>query len=261
MVGQEDPTSRIMQSARFRCKKIIKVFTKPAGLFGSCLLCATFLALPSVSQTLQSPESVVSDFSSEPALATIDERINSARLSEARQRLSQEILLRGETARTVFLDAKLLLKERRFEQSIQRLQELLEMDQGTERERTGSLLKSRAPLSRKADPEINKLFGLNYVLLDRLDFAEPYLTAAVQLAPQDHLAHFHLGLLYYSTSRFLVSEQEFRKVVKLRPGFANGFDMLGLALEEVGNVEEAEVSYRKAIELMDRQKLPQPLRT
>ena len=29
------------------------------------------------------------------------------------------------------------------------------------------------------------------------------------------------------------TQQEFRKVVKLRPGFANGFDMLGLALEEI----------------------------
>ncbi len=48
-------------------------------------------------------------------------------------------------------------------------------------------------------------------------------------------------------------------MVKLRPGFANGFDMLGLALEEVGNVEEAEVSYRKAIELTERQKLPRNL--
>ena len=92
-------------------------------------------------------------------------------------------------------------------------------------------------------------------MLDRLDLAEPYLTAAVQIAPEDYLAHFHLGLLYYTTSRFLASEQEFREVVKLRPGFANGFDMLGLALEEVGNVEEAELSYRKAIKLAEQQKL------
>jgi predicted Zn-dependent protease len=243
-----------MPSTRFDCKEIIKVFKKAAGLFGSLLLCATFLAPPAFNQTLRSRKPLVSDFSSEPALAAIDVRINSGRLPEARERLSQEILLRGKTAQTVFLDAKLLLKERRFQQSIQRLQELLDNNLGTESEGKGSQLKSIAQLSRRTDPEINKLFGLNYVLLARLDLAEPYLTAAVQLAPEDYLAHFHLGLLYYTTSRFFASEQEFREVVKLRPGFSNGFDMLGLALEEVGNLEEAESSYRKAIELVERQK-------
>jgi predicted Zn-dependent protease len=75
--------------------------------------------------------------------------------------------------------------------------------------------------------EVYKLIASNGVLLDRLEIIEPALTAAIRLTPDDHLAHFHMGMLYYTTSRFASAEQEFLKVVSLNASFAKGYDMLG----------------------------------
>jgi tetratricopeptide (TPR) repeat protein len=166
---------------------------------------------------------------------TIETLIEQGQLQEAEQKLKEEIAARGQTYKTFYLEAFILFKEKRFMESLEKL------------ERSFSL--------EKHDPEVQKLAGLNWVVLNRLDNAEPFLKSAAQLAPNDYLAHYYLGRLYYTAQRFSEAESEFQKVLKLNPYFVKGHDNLGLTLEALGNEQPAIQSYLRAIELNEQQNL------
>jgi len=107
----------------------------------------------------------------------------------------------------------------------------------------------------RPDAEVYRLLGLSHARLDRLDRAEPFLKASAELTPEDHLARYHLGMLYYLMSRFEAAAGEFRAAIGLLPAFMKGHDGLGLALEELGPPEAAIASYRRAIALAEEQRL------
>jgi tetratricopeptide (TPR) repeat protein len=171
----------------------------------------------------------------------IDRLIETGKLREAQERLGSIIKTTGESPSTMLLEARLLFKQQRFIESIKKLETLLAAT-------GGSSLKS-------LDAEAHKLMGLNLVLINRLDLAEPFLKDSVAMRPNDYLARFHLGMLYYTSSRFSAAETELRETVKLTPEFAKGYDALGLTLEELGKDEAALGAYRRAIELSGKQKL------
>jgi len=163
----------------------------------------------------------------------VNRLIESGELDRAESILKQEHALKGESEEILFLEATLLFKQKRHQESLTKL---------------------RACLEKKMETaEIYKLIASNGVLLDRLEIVEPALTAAIRLAPNDYLAHFHMGMLYYTTSRFTVAEQEFLKVIALNSSFAKGYDMLGQVREEIGTDPSAIEAYRKAIELVEKQ--------
>ncbi len=180
----------------------------------------------------------------DPAQALIERLIDAGRLSEAQERLNAAIKASGETPATLLLEARLLFKQRRFAESVKKLERVIAA--------------TSDPSLKALDAEAHKLMGLNLVLLSRLDLAEPFLKDAAAMLPDDPLARFHLGMLYYTTSRFAAAETELREAVRLNPAFAKAHDALGLTLEEMGNDEEALASYRRAIELSERQKLKDP---
>ena len=177
-------------------------------------------------------------------LAQIERLIDAGWLREAEERLNAAIKASGETPATLLVQARLLFKQRRFVESIQKLERVIAA--------------ATDPSLKQLDAEAHKLMGLNLVLLNHLDLAEPFLKDAAAMSPNDHLTRFHLGTLYYTTSRFAAAETELREAVKLNPEFAKAHDTLGLALEELGNDEAALAAYRRAIELGERQKLRDP---
>lgn len=177
----------------------------------------------------------------------VERLIDSGRLQEARDRVKGLLSTGGETRITLYLEAKILFKEKRFSESINKMERVLAAGKPDQKTPERSLREARS--DEPIDSEVYKVIGLSYVFSDRLDLAEPFLKASVEQSPNDYLARFHLGMLYYTTSRFARSESEFRAVVNLRPGFAKGHDMLGLTLEEIGNEAAAIESYRRAIEL------------
>lgn len=159
----------------------------------------------------------------------------------------------NENPAALYSEAQHLFREKKFADSIKMLERLLSLKGHRDAGRGG--LPDIKLYAGPPYPEALKLMGLNYVLLDRLDLAEPFLRAAVALSPDDHLSHFHLGLLYYTTSRFAAAAEELREAARLRPSFMKAHDALGLTLEELGEEEAALESYRHAIELGRRQKL------
>ena len=165
----------------------------------------------------------------------IKQLLDADRVNEAQDQVKAEVMVRGETAETLFLEAQILFKQKQFKDSIQRVQRSLTLEQ--------------------RDPEAYKLLAFNAVTLNRMDIVEPALKAALQLSPTDFIIHFHLGLLYYTTNRFSMAESEFQTVTRLNPTYMKGYDLLGLAQEELQNDKVVIETYRRAIDLTEQQKI------
>jgi len=170
----------------------------------------------------------------DPWSKSIERLMDNAKLEEARARLKKETALRGESHDLLFLEAKLLSREKRYYESLRLLQRCLAL--------------------RQDDPRVYLLIASNGRLLNRNDIAKPALRSAIQLAPTDVLPRFHLGGLYYTESRFQMAAEELRAAIKLKPDFMPAHLVLGLALEELEDRDGALYSYRRAVELAESQK-------
>lgn len=170
----------------------------------------------------------------QPWTPPIEALIATGELHQARQRLAQETAARGETPAGLYLEARILFEEHSYREALETVQRSLTM----------------AP----AAPELYKLAAMSAIRLDRLDIAEPALKTAVQLAPDDYLAHFHLGALYYTKSLFLAARPELDKATQLNPGYMPALLFLGLTLEEVDDEKSTVATYRKAIEVAEAQR-------
>jgi len=166
---------------------------------------------------------------------SIKELVDTGRLEEARQRVKQLVATRGESGETLFLEGTILFKEKRFTESLKAAERSLALG--------------------LRDAEVYKLVAFNGVVLNKAEMIERALNAALPLAPDDFTIHFHLGLLYFTTSRFAKAESEFQTVTRLNPTYMRGYDLLGQAQEELEKDEAALSSYRKAIELTEQQNL------
>lgn len=188
-----------------------------------------------VSQAEPQPGLTAERAASEASLQAIGRLIDEGKLAVARHQLQEEVTARGENYHSLFLQARILFGEKRYEESLKHL------------ERSFAL--------HRQDARVYLLAGMNWVILERLDLARPFFEEAARLAPADGTMQYHLGRYYYSAQRFAQAEQAFRAALKLDPESVRGYDNLALALEAQRKTEEAEASYRKAIELADVQKL------
>ena len=200
-------------------------------MFALCLMVMLFLVPQTDSESgLSGPKDL-----KRVQLQTIARLIDAGNLAVARQQLQEEVARHGETYETLFLQARILFAEKRHEESLKQL------------ERSFAL--------HRKDARVYLLAGMNWVILERLDLARPFFEEATRLAPGDGLMQYHLGRFYYSAQRFAQAEQAYRTALKVNPDSVKAYDNLALALEAQRKTEEAEASYRKAIELADAQKL------
>lgn len=64
------------------------------------------------------------------------------------------------------------------------------------------------------------------------------------------VARFHLGVCYDQTKRYSLSEEMFRKVIELDPGYAAAYNYLGYSMADRGiNLKDSYEFIRKALEL------------
>ncbi len=165
-------------------------------------------------------------------LSEISKLAGSGDLATAREMLGEEVALRGETYRTLFLEAKILFREQRYRESMKVLERSLKLNQ--------------------RDAEVYRLVASNAILLNRMGIAEQALKTAGQLAPNDYLVFFHLGALYYTDSRFPQAQPMLERSVSLNPNFVPARLFLGLTLEELGQEPSAMDCYIRAIEIVER---------
>jgi len=70
---------------------------------------------------------------------------------------------------------------------------------------------------------------------------------SVELAPQDALAHYNLGITLQELGRFDEAEASYTQAIAFKPDYALAHNDLGITLQELGRLAEAEASYTKAI--------------
>jgi tetratricopeptide (TPR) repeat protein len=146
------------------------------------------------------------------------------------------LLLAGaDTAADLRRQARDLFNEKRYSESLAVLQRSLALN--------------------ARDAEAYKLIALDAIRLDRLDVAEPALRSAAEIAPGDFAPRFHLGALLFTKGLFESARLELEKAIQLNPEYMPSHVFLGLALEELGSEQTALASYRRAIQMADRQGL------
>jgi tetratricopeptide (TPR) repeat protein len=184
---------------------------------------------------LAQPDQPMVQVSDNSLRKTIQKLLDAGKISEAEETVKQELDEGGESAEVWFLEGMVLFKRKQFAESMQRVERSLAL--------------------RQSDPEVYKLLAFNAVLLNRLEIVEAALRKALELAPDDPVAHFHQGLLYYTTNRFGLAESEFQRVIQLDPKYMKAYDMLGLAQEELEDDAVVIRTYQQAIELTEQQKV------
>ena len=72
---------------------------------------------------------------------------------------------------------------------------------------------------------------------------------SVQLDPQDAEAYYNLGVIFRELGKLEEAEKSYRKAILLKPDYAEAYSNIGVIFKKLGKLNEAEASYRKAIEL------------
>jgi tetratricopeptide (TPR) repeat protein len=160
---------------------------------------------------------------------TVEKLIDEKRLAEARRLLEDEVRRGGETARSLFLEAMILHKEGKYQESNAVLERSLRRD----------------PDSANGW----KLAGLNLVSLGREELAEPYFARAVEVAPSDFMARYYLGMALVTRHRFGEGEAQLKESLRLNPAHVDTWCVLGLSKEQQGKQEEALRLYRAGVEV------------
>ncbi|MFQ5839116.1 MAG: tetratricopeptide repeat protein [Candidatus Methylomirabilales bacterium] len=84
---------------------------------------------------------------------------------------------------------------------------------------------------------------------NRLDETLTYLQKAVDISPENVLAHNDLGLLYLERRQYALAVQEFRKALQLVPDRPILLWNLGLAHFQAGDMQEARAILRRVVEV------------
>ena len=95
--------------------------------------------------------------------------------------------------------------------------------------------------------KLNKL--LEYYQNKQYDHAEKLALSLTQEFPNHEFGWRFLGVLYGQTGRLYDSVDANKKAAQLEPKNAEVQNNLGVTLQKLGKLEDAEVSYRKAISL------------
>lgn len=110
-------------------------------------------------------------------------------------------------------------------------------------------------IDKRSRFEINyhmgKIYGRH---LKQYDKAEKYLKKAIKSKPKSIRALKDIAVVYGITKRYEASVKPLRKVVKLKPGDAGAWFNLGLSLNALNRLKEAQAAFDKAHELNPEKK-------
>jgi adenylate cyclase len=108
-------------------------------------------------------------------------------------------------------------------------------------------------------PEAYTAMGLSYFIWSKYDEAAQSVRKAIELNPDDFIAHWTLGRIHLSTGKPEEAEALCRRVIELKPGFYVAYADLRMAYQILGKVEQSEALSRKlADELVPNYLLKNP---
>jgi TolB-like protein/Flp pilus assembly protein TadD len=106
--------------------------------------------------------------------------------------------------------------------------------------------------------EAYRAMGLSYFLWGKLNEATASCTKAVEIDPDDFIAHWTLGRIYFTEGKLEQALELFRRVAEIKPSFYAGHMDVAQSLLGLGRVDEAAVVYRRLLEIMPNYLLQNP---
>ncbi|HEX7373378.1 MAG TPA: TIR domain-containing protein [Steroidobacteraceae bacterium] len=107
-------------------------------------------------------------------------------------------------------------------------------------------------------PEAYRAMGLSYFLWGKLNEATASCTKAIEIDPDDFIAHWTLGRIYFTEGKLDQALDLFRRVAEIKPSFYAGHLDVAQTCVGLGRTEEAETVYRRFLELMPNYLLQNP---
>ena len=107
-------------------------------------------------------------------------------------------------------------------------------------------------------PEAYTAMGLSYFIWGKFDEAAASVRKAIELDPDDFVAHWTLGRIHFSTGELENAITHFQRVIEIQPGFYIAYCDLNQALIGLGRADEALAGSHKVLELMPNYLLQNP---
>jgi TolB-like protein/Flp pilus assembly protein TadD len=107
-------------------------------------------------------------------------------------------------------------------------------------------------------PEAYTAMGLSYFIWGRLDEASASSRKAIELDPDDFIAHWTLGRIHFTNGEFEQALGLFKRVTTLKPTFFSGFADLAQTCEELGRPAEARAARSEVLALLPNYLLQSP---
>ena len=106
--------------------------------------------------------------------------------------------------------------------------------------------------------EAYRAMGLSYFLWGKLNQAFASCTKAIEIDPDDFIAHWTLGRIYFTEGKLEQALELFRRVAEIKPSFYAGHLDVAQTCLALGLTGEADTAYRRLLEIMPNYLLQNP---
>ena len=107
-------------------------------------------------------------------------------------------------------------------------------------------------------PEAYTAMGLSYFVWGKLEEASASSRKAIELAPDDFVAHWTLGRIHFTNGEFEQAYDLFRRVIVLKPGFISGYADLAMTCDGLGRQNEARAARDQMLDRLPNYILQNP---
>jgi TolB-like protein/Flp pilus assembly protein TadD len=107
-------------------------------------------------------------------------------------------------------------------------------------------------------PEAYTAMGLSYFIWGKLEEAGTSSRKAIELAPDDFVAHWTLGRIHFTNGEFQQAYDLFQRVIELKPAFISGYADLALTCDGLGRLSEARAARDQMLERLPNYILQNP---
>lgn len=107
-------------------------------------------------------------------------------------------------------------------------------------------------------PEAYTAMGLSYFIWGKFEEASASSRKAIELDPDDFIAHWTLGRIHFTKGEFAQAYDLFRRVIELKPAFISGYADLAMTCDQLGRPSEARAGRDQLLERLPNYILQNP---